>query len=201
MVGRPVLSDAVRIAKMHEEAETLRLQMKLDQETLHDLLASDMETKLLMIAVGGTAMSSLLLAYSSWKQARQEADDAAKNGAEPPKRRKDVWAYLSGAVDEYYDHTIGGWVKLAEKGAGMGLFGLGGYALKDHFDQEKLKATVDFNNPYSAINVMTNAAITATGLAWALLFLHALMGEGGLGGALEKVGGGGGALAAIGAGV
>ena len=170
----------LKIVKLQEASQTERLAMQIDHELLKELLEADIQTKLLIVALGSTALDAILLAYQEWKKGQTSASSPEE------KKKISLLAYITGLAEQ-----------TATSGLKMGIFGAAGMGIGQMFDLTRLNNGAIPDGPYGAVNALATCATTTAGLAWAALFASIILGEGGLGGVLDKVGGGAGGLGAI----
>ena len=192
MAGRPQLTEGMRIATLQEEGKTERLAMQLDHDLFKEFMGLDIQTKLLIIALGSTAIDALLDAYQAWKMKKIETGQTGTPGIPQIPGAPG----LSTGAFNMVEYLAGLAEDTARSGARSGLFGIGGIAIEKLFDKSKLQGEIP-SGPYGAVNALATAATTTGGLAWAALFASIILGSGGLGGVLGKVGGGSGGLGAI----
>lgn len=179
--GRPPLTEGVRIVTITQNAETERLKLRLDHDLMRDLVGLDIQTKLLLVALGGTALGAVLDAYEEWKKAKLAA---ASGGSAEDAKRVDLFGFLAGLMRDV-ENGVGSAVDQGK----WGIFGLGGIALDQMFDRDKLAGGATAG-PYAGVNSLIGAAKTTAGLAWAALFASIIFGKEGVGGILGKIGAG-----------
>ena len=145
--------------------ELAMAKLKADNELMRDIVkyvGEDLRSQLLLVALTGTSIAALIAAY---KAAMTE------NEALPEE-------------DQIVMPSMWLWVI-----AGSPFTLLPGLAVAEMFDINLLTGTAA--NPWAVISQIQSAATTTAGLAWAALFASIIVGEGGLGGILDKAGGGG----------
>lgn len=193
--GRPPLTEDMRLIALQHKNDMELQRAHFEERLIMDLLNSDIETKLLLVALGGTATTAVLAAYQSYTQARKEYETAAVTAVTDEEKKKltvpNLFGFLTGLTNQVWNNATNTWETVSEEAwkAKGGVFGMLGLALDKHFDKSKLSDLANSNNPYSAGNALLAAATTTTGIAWGLLAVRLAVGQGGIGGLMRGVGG------------
>lgn len=175
--------------------ELEKLRMEHNQKLMSDALkyvAEDLRTQLLLVALGGTSIAAMLAAYQSYLDDAHDCPegyhyDSSVKACVKDDDSSDIkpvinvlpwWAWV-------ISPAVTGNLQSAELLSGGLLF-----KTKDDTGLIDLGAG-DTSTLYGLAGALFGAATSVAGLAWAALYMSILMGEGGMGGLLNKAGGGG----------
>lgn len=153
-------------------------KLKANNELLRDVVryvGEDLRSQLLLVALTGTSIAVIIDAYKVYL-VKHEADEDAAEAAAPPEK-----PHLRAP-------SVPLWIWVLTGGLGGVQYAMADFVSKN-FDQSKFNGSA--SSPWAFISSMQAAATTTSGLAWAALFASIILGEGGLGGILDKAGGGG----------
>jgi hypothetical protein len=166
-----------RQAGLQRKHELELAKVTANNELMRDIvryIGEDIRSQLLIVALTGTSLSMVISAYKSYVQGVQDKKNAPiKPGA--PEVEDALPLFL--------------WLMSGGPGGALG----GMLSVAELFQPSTLGPAT---TPWGIIDGMRRDALTVSGLAWGALYASIILGEGGLGGLLDKAGGGGfGALA------
>lgn len=136
-------------------------------------VGEDLRSQLLIVALTGTSLTIVIAAYKEYVASKE------KEATETPIVQPDP----APIVPNKTYLPLFAWLLTG------GLSGVIAYSTSDMFKKTTLSGTA--TNPWTLIDAMQSSAQNVAGLAWAALFASIIVGEGGIGGILDKAGGGG----------